>query len=978
VVTTKVAAALDSALGEGAHVASVAGAPPATMPPRSVGARRAQIAAIGSLVALPLLVYALPALFGHPVVPGDDLTQNLPLRQLVGHDLAAGHLPVFNPYIWGGAPLLAGWNAGAAYPLSWLFAVLPGDAAWTLNLVAAAVTAGVGCYAFLRASRLGQLASWAGAMTYAFGGGMVAQIPHVGLVIGMSWLPVALLAVLRLTDSGAPGDWRRLSRWTAVLAAAVGLVLLSGEPRAVTDAAAVLLLYALWRLVRLIRGATPARSWAGACAAVLSGAVLGIGLGAVQLLPGLAAVATSQRAHVTTFLFSAGSLPVRWLALLGVPDLLGGSGSFGQPVFFAHYNLTEVTGYVGLLPLAGAFALFGKLGTRRSRQPFPDWIVWEIIAGAGLLLALGNNTPVWRLLFHIPLIGGQRLQSRGILVAGLAFSVLLAYWLDGWTRGAGADGQPGTTPAEAARGGRPGRGERLLGAIPMVAVCGILAAALVAGRSFLEWMGVGARTAAAHATALRPWLLPSLALALIAMALVVGGWKLAPRTRAATGAAFIAVDLVLFSVATVVAVGTPAVQRATPTPPTATTEGTVPVSDSNAPGVAASKIRPIAELHLPGRFAVYDPGLLYPAQLATLGVPDANALAGTWSVQGYGSIVDGRYATATGVHGVSGTGQDVFAPRAAADGTFDALSTAAVLAPSQYLITPSGRGPSAPSVAGTRTVGSGARASWFFGAAIPVRSATVAIRRSSVSGTAAALLRLRMGLLTARGSVDWARVQAPRGVGTGTPASGTTWTATWKSPVRAVGLVVESSGRPVLEPPHIWVGGGRTYAVDGVMQSALVAPGWRYDGQDGAFAVFVDHRSKPALTLRALPGGSIGGAAVHRVAGPSLAPTSARVTSSHGVEVVRAVTAIPGWTASWTPLRGGGGVAGAPQPLAVHRLGVVQVVRAPGGEGIITWTYHAPLLRAGESLSAAALVLLFLLVLSAVGTRRPRWSRPPT
>jgi hypothetical protein len=69
-------------------------------------------------------------------MPGDDLTQNYPLRVLAGRQIASGQLPLFDPYIWSGSPLLADWNAGAAYPLTLLFAVLPSVAAWTLNLVA--------------------------------------------------------------------------------------------------------------------------------------------------------------------------------------------------------------------------------------------------------------------------------------------------------------------------------------------------------------------------------------------------------------------------------------------------------------------------------------------------------------------------------------------------------------------------------------------------------------------------------------------------------------------------------------------------------------------------------------------------------------------------------------------------------------------------------------------------------------------------
>ncbi|MGH9100246.1 MAG: hypothetical protein ACRDV8_08465, partial [Acidimicrobiales bacterium] len=413
--------------------------------------RRPQMAAAASLVALPLLVYGLPAILGHPVVPGDDSTQSLPLRELVGLDLRSGHLPIFDPYIWSGAPLLAGWNAGAAYPLTWLFAVLPGAASWTVNLVAGGVTAGLGSYAFLRASRLGVLASWAGATTYAFGGAMAAQVPHAGLVIGMSWVPVALLAVLRLTDRATSA--RHLGWWSAVLSVAVALVVLAGEPRAITDASVVLVLFAMWRLVRLVRlsmvgrrltscpaspdeedggsaGRDAARgTWWKSAVAVASGTLVGVGLGAVQLVPGLAAVATSQRAHVTAQFFGGGSLPIRWIALLGVPDLLGGSGSFGQPAFFAHYNLTEVTGYAGLLPLVAAAALLARL--RRSR-PAPEWVVWELVGAAGLLLALGDHTPLWHVLVHVPLLGGERLQSRGTLVVDLALAVLLAYWLDGW------------------------------------------------------------------------------------------------------------------------------------------------------------------------------------------------------------------------------------------------------------------------------------------------------------------------------------------------------------------------------------------------------------------------------------------------------------------------------------------------------------------------------------------------------------------
>ena len=928
---------------------------------------RANAAALASLVALPLIVYALPAVLGHLVVPGDDLTQNLPLRELVGRDLRSGHLPVFDPYIWGGAPLLGGWNASAAYPLTWLFAVLPGAAAWTVNLVVASATTALGTFAFLRASRLGALASWAGAMTFAFGGAMVAQVPHVGLVIAMSWAPLALLAVLRLTAPGASA-WPSRLRWTAVLAAAVGLVLLAGEPRAATDAAVVLVLYGAWRLARV-------RTLASA-ATVGSGALLGVGLGAVQLLPGLAAVATSQRAEVSAFLFGAGSLPVRWLALLGVPDLLGGSGSFGQPAFFASYNLTEVTGYVGLLPLAAAIALFARW---RRHRPVPDWLVWELVAVAGVLLALGDHTPLWHVLIHIPLVGGQRLQSRSILVTDLALAILLAYWLEGWARAprrarrsAGGDGEG------------PLRSERVLGAVPLVAVAGLVVTAFVAEASLLEWMGVGDHVAT-HVSGLLVWLAASFALALGTLALVVAGPRLSPGTRSSLAAALVVVDLLVFAVSTVVELGAPSrtshsVQelaapaaharqgpRARQGPGARQARG-----PDEAP--ATPPARPLAALHLSGRFAVYDPGLLDAAQLTALGVPDANVLDRTWSVQGYGSIVDGRYAASTGAHGLSGQGQDVFAPRAAADGVFDSLSTQAVLTPSRYLRTPS-RADADPRTgspgrqSGDRSLGPADTATWFLGTPLLVRSALVSITASS-STRNHPLGDLRLGLLTEEGRVDWSRTARARLVAHGTAPGTSTWEAVWGSPRAAVGVVVRSQLAARASAPVVTGVNGRSFALDGVLQAGLVAPHWRYGGRDGAFAVFVDDRASAPLSLRAVAGGSLRGATVRRVSGPRLDPRAAVVSSSHGVDVVRAVAWIPGWTASWTPS------SGPPRPLAVHRLGAVQVVRVPAGRGVVTWHYVAPSLLPGELLSAASVAVVAVLLVAAAAGERGRRARP--
>ncbi|HWN63925.1 MAG TPA: hypothetical protein VNO25_24995, partial [Streptosporangiaceae bacterium] len=584
--------------------------------------RRGDVVAAVLLIALPAVLFGVPALLGHAVVPGDDLTQNLPLRVLAGRDIRAGHLPLFDPYIWSGAPLLAGWNAAAAYPLTWLFAILPGTAAWTLNMIVTWAVAGLGMFCFLRALRLASLASFLGAFSFAFAGGMSAQVTHFGLVAGLSWVPLALLSIRRLAQDRPV---RSRLGWIGVLATAMGLMILAGEPRAIDDGCVILAIYAGWQVARLGRRAGLA------AVSVSAGLVLGLCLGAIQWLPGLATISSSQRGVDSMALYSSGSLPVRWVLLTLVPDLLGGSGSLGQPSFFGFYNLTEVTSYVGILPLVAAFALLGRL--RWRRRP-PEWLVWHVMALAGVVLALGGNTPLGNVLYHLPLFGDQRLQSRNILVLDLALAVLLAYWAD--------------QPFDGARTRRVTR-ETILGVIPPLAVVVTAVLGVVWGMSWIPWVGLNISPSVSVVSHLKPYLLPYVVLGAAAAVLVLFGWRLGRRRRSRLIAGFVVVDVIVFTILAVVEVGSGLSAGASPAAPSAAPS----VASS---GSAAASLRPVAALGYPGRFAIYDPDLLDPAELSGLDPPDNNSVgSGAMpSMQGYTSTVDGVYASATGSHQATG------------------------------------------------------------------------------------------------------------------------------------------------------------------------------------------------------------------------------------------------------------------------------------------------------------------------------------
>lgn len=855
------------------------------------------------LAALPVLAFGVPALLGHPVWPGDDLTQNFPLRVLAGRQIRGGQLPLFDPYLWSGSPLLASWNAAAAYPLTWLFALLPATAAWTLNLIVTWAVAGLGMFAFLRALRLAPLASLLGALSFTFAGAMTAQVAHLGLVAGMSWVPVQLLAVLRL--SGAATAAGRL-RWTGVLAGAFGLTILAGEPRAIDDAGVIVAVYAAWQSARL------GRRWLPAASAAAAGLLLGACLGAVQWLPGLSAVASSQRGAGSLALFESGSLYPRWLLLMLVPDLLGGSGSLGQPVFFGSYNLAEVTGYVGVFPLVAAAALACRL---RLRPRLPDWAVWHLLAAAGVLLALGGRTPLGHLLVHVPFFGDQRLQSRNILVTDLALAVLLGYWAD----------QPFTGRAGLALRVRGRAGlEAVFSAVPPLAMIAVVVAGFGWGGSLLRWLGAGPAAAGA-AGRLLPWLAPYALIGAGALAFAVWGWRLPARLRAGWLAGLVLADVVIFTVLAVVAVPAP---------------GGGAVTHAAARPAA---VRPVSELGYRGRYAVYDPRLLYPAALRVLGAADLNVITATPSVQGYSSIVDGAYAAATGSHRAMGDGQDVLSPRAIGNGTLDQLSTSVLLTVPRYLITTAGGGqPAVPPGAGQRSLAAHHRATWYFGTRLQVSALAV-----PGAGQAAAA-GARLGIITPSRRVDWLPTVA---------AGSAPLAARLTHPVAAVAVIAQAGSRSSrFGPPAATEPGGREFIADGQLQAALVPPRWRYAGQDGPFSIFADRLARRPLTVQPLPAHPAARASVRLVAGTAADPTAAAVRSRYGARVIRSVAATPGWSATWHPWRGRAAT------LPVSRDGLVQAVAVPPGRGILTWSYTPPGFTAGLALSAvAALVTLALL-----------------
>ncbi len=382
------------------------------------------------------LILSLSALFrrlllGEVIYWGTPLLQFYPWRDAAFSALRQGRLPLWNPLVGHGAPLLANYQVAVFYPPNWLHLLLPAEFAMTWVGVLHLVWAGLGMMAYLRALGADRFGQGIGALAYSLSGYLIGRFGFLSITAAVAWLPWLILCVDRLvTNTAASGD---LARRSAALAAVVGLLLLAGHAQTAFYSLVLAGLYTLWRIGTLPAAASAARL--GRAAAALAAVILGVALAGIQLAPTLELMQASQRAAGVSrdFALTYSFWPWRFLTLLS-PNLFGSPAS---GTFRGYGNYWEDAVYVGLLTLmlAGRAVVVHARSHRKLAAPRPVPVVpfYAAIIPPVFLLALGHNTPLFPWLYdHVPTFNLFQGPTRWTLLAVFALAVLGGLGASGW------------------------------------------------------------------------------------------------------------------------------------------------------------------------------------------------------------------------------------------------------------------------------------------------------------------------------------------------------------------------------------------------------------------------------------------------------------------------------------------------------------------------------------------------------------------
>ncbi|QQG43404.1 MAG: YfhO family protein [Candidatus Daviesbacteria bacterium] len=315
--------------------------------------------------------------FGYPAhvpiknpLPSDVVSIIYPWRALGIEIFKSGHLPLWDDTILLGVPLLANFQSALLNPFNILFFIFPHPIAWGLEVIIQPLLVFIAMFLFLKTIKLSTQASTVASLLYSFSGFVLVWLEYNSLIYTLIYVPLIFL-LLELVST------KPQLKLALILGIVICLQIFSGYPLITIYTLIFGLIYFFWQYGQ------NRTNFSLKLGTLILGVMTGLGLGAVQLLPGQELTSLSIRAFDQSAL--AGNIkylsPAQSLTFF-IPDLYGNpatgnfwaEGSFDNLAFF--------------LPTAGVVLLLISLISGNAWKK--DRRIYLIFIILGLVLATKN------------------------------------------------------------------------------------------------------------------------------------------------------------------------------------------------------------------------------------------------------------------------------------------------------------------------------------------------------------------------------------------------------------------------------------------------------------------------------------------------------------------------------------------------------------------------------------------------------------
>ncbi|MBW1741398.1 MAG: YfhO family protein [Deltaproteobacteria bacterium] len=331
--------------------------------------------------------------------------------------IKGGQLPLWNPYFYGGQPLLATLQPGVLYPPNILLLLLPFDLGFNLIIVFHFFLAGIFTYFFIKSLKGSDMGAFIGALAFMFSGYLLSVhnlLPHL---LSVAWLPLILLCYQKYLKRGA-------LRFLVLTSVCLTIMFLGG---------AVEILYGTFILIFVLLFFPDPFGVGMLTMPILKKRVISFGLviflvvllSAVQLLPFLELAFNSIRAGGLSYEEAiTWSLDFKDLVQFFVPDPYG--YGYSTEKYWSNQSWLK-TIYLGIIPFA--LSVFFVVEKRRKVIPF------LVIMFISLILSFGGNTPVYKFLYlYVPFLNTIRYPVKFLFIFVFLISVMAGMGCDSLCR----------------------------------------------------------------------------------------------------------------------------------------------------------------------------------------------------------------------------------------------------------------------------------------------------------------------------------------------------------------------------------------------------------------------------------------------------------------------------------------------------------------------------------------------------------------